>query len=366
MSSANWKLDRASVIYGAPYAHRDGGPLDDVLIIGCRRPGGRCNIGIALEEGARNATRSTSTEAVVRSASAGTRPRVPEPQRDPLHQRRQGVPGEHRRRWSPDPVAAEFAGAGQRALQIQLTLPSSPRRRCGRHRDHLTDDGMFAVPGTPRGRRQPSRRSGGSSVRHDPASTSSGSQHHHGDGQEDAADDPVCEMRGTTRSTSCRSRRRATPLLLGRTTSAIYLWALGGEHPGDLAAPRRRAGRSGRCAYADLFSVGAACSSETGNVNVQEPIQRRLEALDRRMVLGGAAGDRAGRRGDDPKTPDPTASDRVMIAASARVGLVVDPSGYWVCPSSDSPRPLCSRSYPVSTCQYVRVFVAATADGRPR
>src|SRR3954454_12450069 len=51
MSSAEWKLTRASAIYGAPYERRGDAPLRDVLIIGA---GSGSDVAIALSEGAQH------------------------------------------------------------------------------------------------------------------------------------------------------------------------------------------------------------------------------------------------------------------------------------------------------------------------
>jgi SAM-dependent methyltransferase len=51
MSPASWKLTRSSEIYGAPYAHRNAGPLNNVLIVGA---GSGSDVAIALAKGARH------------------------------------------------------------------------------------------------------------------------------------------------------------------------------------------------------------------------------------------------------------------------------------------------------------------------
>ena len=144
MSSADWKLNRASVIYGAPYAHRDGGPLDDVLIIGA---GSGSDVAITLEEGARHVD---AVDIDPRLVQIGVQQNPDHAYQNPgvtryINDGRAFLENTDKKYdlilfALPDSLAL-VSGASQIRLESFLFTEEALRSA----RDHLTDDGMFAM-----------------------------------------------------------------------------------------------------------------------------------------------------------------------------------------------------------------------------
>ena len=265
MSPAEWKLTRASEIYRAPYEHRADAPLRNVLIIGA---GSGSDVAIALAKGAEHVD---AVDIDPRIMQIGVERNPDDAYQDPRVDRHindgRAFLRDHRQQVRPDPVrAARLAGAGQRRVADPAGVLPVHRGGPAAARDHLTDDGVFAMYNYYRedwlidrlgGTAQ--RRSATTpcidTVLRRTAVVVGGE----GPGQPDAA---------APTTTTCRRRHVApatddAPFLYYRrrhAARAIYLWALGGILLISLLAgadPRRAA--SARCGpYADLFFMGAA------------------------------------------------------------------------------------------------------------
>jgi spermidine synthase len=144
MSSADWKLNRASVIYGAPYAHRAAGPLDDVLIIGA---GSGSDVSIALKQGARHVDAVDIDPRLVQIGVQQNPDHVYQSDRVTryINDGRAYLENTDKKYdlilfALPDSLAL-VSGASQIRLESFLFTEEALRSA----RDHLTDDGVFAM-----------------------------------------------------------------------------------------------------------------------------------------------------------------------------------------------------------------------------
>ena len=130
MSTAEWKLDRASEIYGAPYDRRTDTPLDNVLVIGA---GSGSDVAIALAEGAKHVDAVDIDPAIMKFGVDNNPDRVyQDPRVEPHVNDGRAFPGEHRPPLRPDPVrTARLALAGQRRLADPAGVVPVHRTRAG-------------------------------------------------------------------------------------------------------------------------------------------------------------------------------------------------------------------------------------------
>jgi hypothetical protein len=262
MSSARWKLTRASEIYGAPYVRRGDAPLRDVLIVGA---GSGSDVAIALAKGAQHVD---AVDIDPRIVQIGVRGNPDAAYADPrvtrhINDGRAFLVGTDRRYdlilfALPDSLSL-VSGGSQIRLESFLFTEEALRLA----RDHLTDDGVFAMYNY---YRQPwlVDRLGGTAAEafgHAPcidlfggatavisAARSEGNQRCGPENHALAADHVA-------------PARDDRPFLYyrGGMVPALYLWALGGILAVSLLAVRLLGGplRAMR-PYADLFFMGAA------------------------------------------------------------------------------------------------------------
>jgi len=144
MSPAEWKLTRSSEIYGAPYAHRDDAPLNNVLVIGA---GSGSDVAIALTKGARHVD---AVDIDPRLVQIGVEDNPDGAYQDPRVTRHindgRAFLENTEQKYDlilfalPDSLAL-VSGASQIRLESFLFTEEALRSA----RDHLTDDGVFAM-----------------------------------------------------------------------------------------------------------------------------------------------------------------------------------------------------------------------------
>jgi SAM-dependent methyltransferase len=144
MSPASWKLTHSSAIYGAPYAHRTDAPLDNVLVVGA---GSGSDVAIALAKGARHVDAVDIDPRLVKIGVDGNPDHA---YQDPrvtryINDGRAFLENTHNKYdlilfALPDSLAL-VSGASQIRLESFLFTEEALRSA----RDHLTDNGVFAM-----------------------------------------------------------------------------------------------------------------------------------------------------------------------------------------------------------------------------
>ena len=341
MSSADWKLNKASVIYGAPYSHRDDGPLDDVLIIGS---GSGSDVAITLEQGARNVD---AVDIDPRLVQIGVEQNPDDAYQHPgvtryINDGRAFLENTDKEYdlilfALPDSLAL-VSGASQIRLESFLFTEQALRSA----RDHLTDDGMFAMYNYYREGWLIDRLGGTAAAAfgHDPCiDLFSGAS-----AVVAAAKDPdnqVCSADNYELPASYPDPvHDNAPFLYydGGMIPGIYLWALGGILVISLLLVRAIGGpfRAMR-PYADLFFMGAAfLLLETKNIATFANLFGTTWIVNA-MVFGGVllivlAAVETTRRFRTPPLPTVFA----LIAASLALAYVVKPE--WLLSLSFGPR----------------------------
>jgi SAM-dependent methyltransferase len=262
MSPASWKLTRSSAIYGAPYAHRADAPLDNVLVVGA---GSGSDVAIALTEGARHVDAVDIDPRLVKIGVDGNPDHA---YQDPrvtryINDGRAFLENTQSKYdlilfALPDSLAL-VSGASQIRLESFLFTEEALRSA----RDHLTDNGVFAMYNYYREGWLVDRLGGTAAAAfgHEPCiDTVSGAT-------------AVVSIARNRADQHCTADNHVLPASYpaavhdnapflyydGGMVPAIYLWALGGillislilvrAVGGPLRAMRR---------YADLFFMGAA------------------------------------------------------------------------------------------------------------
>jgi hypothetical protein len=262
MSSARWKLSRASAIYGAPYERRGDSPLRDVLVVGA---GSGSDVAIALAKGAEHVD---AVDIDPRIVQIGVRGNPDGAYQDPrvtrhINDGRAFLEGTDRRYdlvlfALPDSLSLVSGGS---QIRLESFLFTAEALRLAR--DHLTDDGLFAMYNY---YRQPwlVDRLGGTAAEafgHAPCIDLFG-----------GATAVVSAARDVANQRCAPDGHRLGPSYVAPATDdrpflyyrggmvpALYLWALGGIVLVSLVAVRVLGGpfRAMR-PYADLFFMGAA------------------------------------------------------------------------------------------------------------
>jgi SAM-dependent methyltransferase len=144
MATADWKLQKASKIYGAPYRHRDSSPLGSVLVVGA---GSGSDVAIALKMGARHVDAVDIDPKLVKIGVDGNPDHAYQDPRVSRHinDGRAFLENTHNHYdlilfALPDSLAL-VSGASQIRLESFLFT----REALASARDHLTHDGVFAM-----------------------------------------------------------------------------------------------------------------------------------------------------------------------------------------------------------------------------
>ncbi len=144
MSPVSWKLTRSSEIYGATYAHRDDAPLGNVLVVGA---GSGSDVAIALSKGAQHVDAVDIDPRLVQIGVDGNPDGAYQDPRVTRHINDGRAFLENTdQRYDlilfalPDSLAL-VSGASQIRLESFLFTEEALRSA----RDHLTDDGLFAM-----------------------------------------------------------------------------------------------------------------------------------------------------------------------------------------------------------------------------
>jgi SAM-dependent methyltransferase len=144
MSPASWKLSRSSEIYAAPYAHRSDAPLRNVLVVGA---GSGSDVAIALTEGAEHVDAVDIDPRLVQIGVEGNPDHAYQDPRVTRHidDGRAFLQNTDARYdlilfALPDSLAL-VSGASQIRLESFLFTEEALRSA----RDHLTDEGVFAM-----------------------------------------------------------------------------------------------------------------------------------------------------------------------------------------------------------------------------
>ena len=144
MSSARWKLTRASQIYGAPYAHRGDSPLRDVLVVGA---GSGSDVAIALSKGAQHVDAVDIDPRILQIGVDGNPDRAYQDPRVTRHinDGRAFLVGTDKKYdlilfALPDSLSL-VSGGSQIRLESFLFTQEAVRLA----RDHLSDDGVFSM-----------------------------------------------------------------------------------------------------------------------------------------------------------------------------------------------------------------------------
>jgi hypothetical protein len=262
MSSAEWKLTRASEIYGAPYERRRDEPLRDVLVVGA---GSGSDVAIALTHGAE---RVDAVDIDPRIVEIGVESNPDGAYRDPAVSRhindgRAFLEGTSQKYdlilfALPDSLSL-VSGASQIRLESFLFTEEAIRLA----REHLTDDGVFAMYNYYRQSWLVDRLGGtvAAAFGHDPCIDLFGGA----TAVLTAAKDPANQRCGPDNhdlpASYVEPAQDDAPFLYykGGMVPSLYLWALGGIIVVSLIAVRLLGGpfREMR-PYADLFFMGAA------------------------------------------------------------------------------------------------------------
>jgi hypothetical protein len=262
MSPVQWKLSRASEIYGAPYVRRDDVPLVNVLVVGA---GSGSDVAIALFEGAE---RVDAVDIDPRIVEIGMERNPDDAYQDPrvtrhINDGRAFLEGTDEKYdlilfALPDSLSL-VSGASQIRLESFLFTEEALRSA----REHLTDDGMFAMYNYYREDWLIDRLGGtvAEAFGHEPCIDLFGGA----TAVVSAAKAPDSQKCGPENhdlpASHVEPARDDAPFLYyaGGMVPSIYLWALGGILLVSLVVVRILGGpfRAMR-PYADLFCMGAA------------------------------------------------------------------------------------------------------------
>jgi hypothetical protein len=262
MSSARWKLTRASAIYGAPYERRSDAPLRDVLVIGA---GSGSDVAIALAKGAQHVDAVDIDPRIVQIGVTGNPDRAYDDPRVTRHiDDGRAYLEDTDARYDlilfalPDSLSL-VSGGSQIRLESFLFTEEAIRLA----REHLSADGVFAMYNY---YRQPwlVDRLGGTAAEafgHPPCIDLFGGA----TAVITAAADPANQRCGPENhqvaASYVRPARDDRPFLYyrGGMVPLLYVWTLGGILLFSLVAVRLLGGplRTMR-PYADLFFMGAA------------------------------------------------------------------------------------------------------------
>jgi hypothetical protein len=262
MSSADWKLTRASAIYGAPYERRGDAPLRDVLVIGA---GSGSDVAIALSKGAAHVDAVDIDPRILQIGVDGNPDRAYQDPRVTRHVNdgRAFLVGTDKKYdlvlfALPDSLSLVSGGS-----QIRLESFLFTREALALARDHLSSDGVFAMYNY---YRQPwlVDRLGGTAAEafgHPPCIDLFGGASAVISATRDAANQRCGPHNHEIAASYVRPARDDRPFLYyrGGMIPMLYVWALGGILLVSLVAVRALGGpfRTMR-PYADLFFMGAA------------------------------------------------------------------------------------------------------------
>jgi hypothetical protein len=341
MSSAEWKLTRASDIYGAPYVRRDDAPLENVLIVGA---GSGSDVAIALSEGAEHVDAVDIDPRIVEIGVDGNPDQAYQDPRVTRHinDGRAFLEGTDEKYdlilfALPDSLSL-VSGASQIRLESFLFTEEALRSA----RNHLTDDGIFAMYNYYRQGWLVDRLGGTAAAAfgHDPCIDLFGGA----TAVVSAAKDPANQRCGPGNhelpSSYVEPATDNAPFLYygGGVVPTIYLWALGGILLISLVVVRVFGGplRAMR-PYADLFFMGAAfLLLETKNIATFAMLFGTTWIVNA-MVFAGVllivlAAVETTRRFRTPRLPVVFG----MVAASLAVAYAVKPE--WLLSLSFAPR----------------------------
>ena len=341
MSPADWKLTRASEIYGAPYRRRDDAPLKNVLVVGA---GSGSDVAIALEKGAARVDAVDIDPRIVQIGMEGNPDgayRSPRVTRH-INDGRAFLQGTDERYdlilfALPDSLAL-VSGASQIRLESFLFTEEALRSA----REHLTEDGVFAMYNYYREDWLIDRLAGTAEAAfgHPPCVDLFGGA----SAVVTVAKDPANQRCGPD-NRAVADNRVAPPVddapfvyYKGGMLPSIYLWALGGILLLSLIVVRILGGpyRAMR-PYADLFFMGAAfLLLETKNIATFALLFGTTWIVNA-LVFAGVlvivlAAVETTRRLPTPRLPVVFA----LIAASLAVAYVVRPE--WLLALSFTPR----------------------------
>ncbi|GAB7006686.1 hypothetical protein JCM18899A_41590 [Nocardioides sp. AN3] len=262
MSSARWKLNRASQIYGAPYEHRGNAPLRNVLVVGA---GSGSDVAIALSKGAQHVDAVDIDPRIVQIGVQGNPDKAYADPRVTRHinDGRAFLEGTSQKYdlilfALPDSLSLVSGGS-----QIRLESFLFTEEALELARDHLSSDGLFSMYNY---YRQPwlIDRLGGTAATafgHAPCIDLFGGATAVISAAKDAANQRCGAQNHELASSYVKPARDDRPFVYyrGGMLPALYLWALGGIVVVSLVAVRLLGGpfRTMR-PYADLFFMGAA------------------------------------------------------------------------------------------------------------
>ncbi|MDH2416048.1 spermidine synthase [Nocardioides sp. CER19] len=262
MSSARWKLTRASQIYGAPYARRGDAPLRNVLVVGA---GSGSDVAIALSKGAQHVDAVDIDPRIVQIGVQGNPDRAYQDPRVTRHinDGRAFLEGTDQKYdlilfALPDSLSLVSGGS-----QIRLESFLFTKEALTLARDHLSDDGVFSMYNY---YRQPwlIDRLGGTAKEafgHAPCIDLFGGATGVISAARNAANQRCGSDNHELAASYVTPARDDRPFLYyrGGMIPMLYIWALGGIIVVSLIAVRLLGGpfRSMR-PYADLFFMGAA------------------------------------------------------------------------------------------------------------
>lgn len=262
MSSAEWKLTRASAIYAAPYARRGDAPLRDVLVVGA---GSGSDVAIALSKGAQHVDAVDIDPRIVQIGVQGNPDRAYADPRVTRHinDGRAFLEGTDRKYdlilfALPDSLSLVSGGSQIRLESFLFTYEALALAR-----DHLSDAGVFAMYNY---YRQPwlVDRLGGTAAEafgHPPCIDLFGGAAATITATRDPANQRCGPDNHVLPASYVAPAHDDRPFIYyrGGMVPMLYIWALGGILLFSLVAVRLLGGpfRSMR-PYADLFFMGAA------------------------------------------------------------------------------------------------------------
>jgi SAM-dependent methyltransferase len=341
MSSAKWKLTRASEIYGAPYVRRDDAPLKNVLIVGA---GSGSDVAIALSKGAEHVDAVDIDPRIVEIGVDGNPDHAYQDRRVTRHinDGRAFLEGSDQKYdlilfALPDSLSL-VSGASQIRLESFLFTEEALESA----RDHLTNNGVFAMYNYYR-HGWLIDRLGGTAAKafgHDPCIDLFGGATAIVTATKDPANQRCGPDNHELPASYVEPATDNAPFLYyeGGMVPAIYLWALGGILLISLIVVRIFGGplRAMR-PYADLFFMGAAfLLLETKNIATFAMLFGTTWIVNA-MVFAGVllivlAAVETTRRLKTPRLPVVFG----LIAASLAVAYVVRPE--WLLGLSFAPR----------------------------
>jgi SAM-dependent methyltransferase len=341
MSSAEWKLTRASEIYGAPYLRRAEAPLRNVLIVGA---GSGSDVAIALSKGAEHVDAVDIDPRIVEIGVQGNPDDAYQDERVSRHinDGRAFMEGTDEKYdlilfALPDSLSL-VSGASQIRLESFLFTEEAVESA----RDHLTDDGVFAMYNYYRHDWLIDRLGGTAAAAfgHDPCIDLFGEATAVVTAAKDQANQRCGPENYELPATYIEPATDNAPFLYyeGGMVPTIYLWALGGILLISLFVVRIFGGplRAMR-PYADLFFMGAAfLLLETKNIATFAMLFGTTWIVNA-MVFAGVllvvlAAVETTRRFRTPRLPVVFA----MIAASLALAYAVRPE--WLLGLSFGPR----------------------------